>query len=199
MAESPKIERIPALILASPEAKLKIAALTVLDRSVVALHRGGAGPITIVCEDEVPSLKRAKALRISVDVVKETPEFVGRVLVAQGNVLVQAVDVKRCLEAGGRLISGQKLLPVGVTTAPNESGTPEKTLAGAKAVEAKGVARVIENQTDAREAERALWATMWSSSDGFVDTLFNRPVGRVLSKVLIFTPISPNMVSIASI
>ena len=198
MAEPPQTEKIPALIFASPEAGLRIAALTVLDRLIVALHRGGAGPITIVAEAELPPLKRAKALRIPFEVAKQPPRIAGRVLLAQGNVLVQAPDVRHCLAVGGRLRSRAKLLPIGVA-AHDHLSSLEKALAGANQIDAQGVARTIENQSDAREAERALWATMWSSSDGFVDKFFNRPVGRFLSKLLIFTPVSPNMISIASI
>ena len=44
-----------------------------------------------------------------------------------------------------------------------------------------------------------LWASLTSASDGFVDKVFNRPCGRPLSKLLIHTPVSPNMVSVASI
>jgi phosphatidylglycerophosphate synthase len=198
MAAPPQTEKIPALVFASPEAGLKIAALTVLDRLIVALHRGGAGPITIVSETELPPLKRAKALRIPFEVAKKAPPTATKLLLARGNILVQTPDVRRCLAAGGTLQSGQKLLPLGIAAYDGFSPL-EKTLADAKPVEAQGVARIVENQTDARAAERALWATMWSSADGFVDKVFNRPVGRFLSKLLIFTPISPNMISIASI
>jgi phosphatidylglycerophosphate synthase len=66
-------------------------------------------------------------------------------------------------------------------------------------IEASGVARIVDDTASARLAARELWASMTSSADGFIDRIFNRPLGRFLSKVLIHTPISPNMVSIASI
>ncbi|HKS36623.1 MAG TPA: CDP-alcohol phosphatidyltransferase family protein, partial [Verrucomicrobiae bacterium] len=64
---------------------------------------------------------------------------------------------------------------------------------------AKGVASAIRDAESARAAERALWASLTSSTDGFVDRHFNRPVGRSLSKLLVHTPVSPNAVSLASI
>jgi phosphatidylglycerophosphate synthase len=49
-----------------------------------------------------------------------------------------------------------------------------------------------------REAERRLWSSLTSNTDGIVDRFLNRPLGRYLSKILIHTPFSPNQVSIVS-
>jgi phosphatidylglycerophosphate synthase len=51
---------------------------------------------------------------------------------------------------------------------------------------------------ETRQAERVLWASLQSSSDGTVDKYFNRPCGRPLSRLLIHTPVTPNQVSVAS-
>ena len=210
MGEPPKIEKIPALVFSSKNAGLKIATLTVLDRLVVAMARGGVGPITILTEDPVPELKRTKGLGISVQVVNTVSRIEGRVLVAEANVLVQAADVKRCLETGGRLVQREALLPLGVVkdggsiegrlcAVDRPSDSVERLLAGTPRIEASGVARLITAAGEAKSAERELWATMTSSADGLVDRVFNRPSGRFLSKVLINTPVTPNIVSIASI
>lgn len=45
-------------------------------------------------------------------------------------------------------------------------------------------------------AEDELWETMGSSTDGLVDTYFNRPAGRVLSRLLVHTSVTPNQVSV---
>jgi phosphatidylglycerophosphate synthase len=215
-AEQSKTEKVPAIIFAGREAGLKIAALTVLDRLVVAIHRAGAGSITIVTENPLPELKRAKAWKIPFTVSKVIPQVSGRVLLAEANLLVQPVDVQRCLDGTGRLVGKeqggiQELLQLGVVAVEGRSVLQGK--AGARAsefpvemmfsasdrpVQASGIARSVE-EASIKEVERALWATMWSSSDGLIDRVFNRPVGRFLSKVLIHTPVSPNMVSIASI
>ena len=198
----PKMTRkIPAIIFLHPQSALKIASLTVLDRLVVAIHRGGAGPITVVGEGPVPELKRANALGIPVQTLRSMPGIEGSILVADGNILVQAADVRRCLESRSRLLSNGAGLPIAVVPSTSFAGASsfpialEKTLG----IEKQGVARVITNNADAREAECDLWASLTSSSDGFVDRRFNRPVGRFLSKALIFTSISPNAVSISSI
>jgi phosphatidylglycerophosphate synthase len=199
---------IPAIIFANAESGLKIAALTVLDRLVVAIHRGGAGPITIVTDAALPEMKRAKALGIQIQVAHDLPQIEGKVLVARGNVLVQTADVSRCLQICGALVQKKQSVGIGILGTEELAAAIgssrllndlDAALARVPTVDANGVACVVRSSAEAKAAERALWATMTSSSDGFVDKVFNRPVGRFLSKVLIHTPVSPNMVSIASI
>jgi phosphatidylglycerophosphate synthase len=217
MAEQPKIEKIPALIFAAKGSALKVVALTVLDRLVVAVHRAGAGPITIVTEEpSLPELKRTNALAIPVEVVGKVPQLEGRVLLARGDLLVQAPDVRRCLQAGGTLVAREKdgireLLQVGVVDGNRSLFMSQKAFSASEfpleivlsprepIIEAMGVARIVDVPHAARQATRELWASMKSTADGLVDRFFNRPVGRYLSKAVIHTPISPNMVSIASI
>lgn len=57
----------------------------------------------------------------------------------------------------------------------------------------------VTDEASAREAEHRLWRSLGSTADGLVDRYFNRPVGRPLSKLLVHTPISPNVVSLVSI
>lgn len=219
MRQSSKIEPIPALIFASKAAPLRIAGLTLLDRLVVAVHRSGAAPITIVTEDPLPELERTRALGIFVEVAGTVPRVDGPVLVAEANLLVQPADVRRCLEARGRLVAKRRngiteQLQIGVSDEREGSGGSlrakyggrpasefkvETLLQHRQIIEASGVARVVDERLAAREATRALWSSMSSSADGFVDRVFNRPMGRFLSKMLIHTPVSPNMISIASI
>jgi phosphatidylglycerophosphate synthase len=56
----------------------------------------------------------------------------------------------------------------------------------------------VESRESAVAMERRLWASLGSSSDGVVDTYFNRPLGRFLSKILIHTPVTPNQVTVVS-
>ena len=98
MPEPGKTGNIPAIIFAGKAAGLKIAALTILDRVIVAVHRAGAGPITIVTEEALPALKRTRAWKIPYTVSPVVPEFSGRVLLAEANLLVQPADVKKCLD-----------------------------------------------------------------------------------------------------
>jgi len=185
------------ILLCDPEnGSRRIAALTLLDRLVVAAHRGGGENIAIVCEGEAPALTRSKALGIETAVVSKPPPLSGKTLLIETACLVQARDVERLIEAGeGRLAAAdQRDLPVGIVTDyKGPVGREQKRMA------AEGVAGPVIDADSARQAERALWASLGSSTDGMVDTWFNRPLGRLLSKILIHTPVSPNQVSVFAI
>jgi phosphatidylglycerophosphate synthase len=161
--------------------------MTVLDRLVVSAHRAGCDPIYIVA-DEAPPLRRAQALGIQPIIVAAPPEITGAALLITGGVLVEVRDLERVIDRGGQLVRPDGV-PLPVTMAGSDSS----------AVIAQGVAALANDAASVREAERQLWASLTSSSDGVVDTYFNRPVGRFLSKALVHTPISPNQVSVVSI
>lgn len=58
---------------------------------------------------------------------------------------------------------------------------------------------LVVDETSRRQAEDALWKSLRSASDGWVDRCFNRPVGRLLSKLLVHTPVTANQISAVSI
>lgn len=191
--------RLPALIFCDEStAGLKIAALTLLDRLIVAIHRAGASPITVVSKQSLPPLLRTSALGIKLQFAAEPPVRHHPTLVAGTGLLVQTADVRALLENGGRLATADgKLLPIGLL--PQAGSAWQKALDHLPARTAQGVAARIADAAAARAAQRTLWASLTSSADGLVDRVFNRPAGRFLSKVLIYTPVSPNAVSLASI
>ena len=189
----------PALIFFDePTRGLQIAALTLLDRLVVAVHRAGVSSITIVASSKPPELKRAPALGIPLEIVPRPPAPERATLVASSNLLVQAADVRTLLQQGGRLqtLTGASL-PIGLVS--SFGATWESELDRLPGCPAAGVACCVNDAGTARQAERALWASLTSSSDGLVDRVFNRPCGRIFSKILIHTPASPNAVSLGSI
>lgn len=190
--------RLPAVIFAPAEtSQIQVAGLTVLDRLIVTLHRAGAESITVVAEGALPSLKRATALGIPIKIGSERPQVDGPVLYAWARVLVQVVDVRRCMARGGSLTTADgHALPLGVTRQPCG---PVGFVWDGPSLPPQGVALGVIDQASARRAETALWASLTSASDGWVDKVFNRPCGRPLSRLLIHTPVSPNAVSIASI
>jgi hypothetical protein len=146
----------------------------------------------------LPELMRSRALGVAFELVRDTPPLNGPTLIATTGQLVQAGDVRAAKEARGRLVTTDgRPMPVGV--ASRWEGSVAASLESAPTLTATGVAKIVSNLADAQVAERALWASLNSSSDGFVDKWFNRPVGRPLSKLIIHTPITPNQVSVASI
>jgi len=190
------IVSVPAIFFCNPEhGGLRIAALTVLDRLLVTAHRAGCPTLTVVCDGEMPAIPRARALGLDPAVVRQPPKFTGPTLIASANLLVQREDVITLIKDGGRLITpDKKLLPIGM--ARKLDGTVAQTLQKSSRLISAGVARRVEDNFMAAMAEDELWETMGSSTDGLVDTYFNRPVGRVLSKLLIHTSVTPNQVSV---
>jgi phosphatidylglycerophosphate synthase len=170
-----------------------VASLTLLDRLVVAVHRAGAGPITVVAPGTPAQLERSTALGIPIQVIPSAPPSNGAMLVASSDLMVQSVDVEAVLKSGGRLAAGSELLPIGVLLA-GQAVSPS-ALAGLQPIQRRGVAFHVRDADAARRAERALWHALGGSSDGLVDTWFNRPLGRWLSKLLVRTSISPNAVT----
>lgn len=74
----------------------------------------------------------------------------------------------------------------------------EAALDGAAVVDgARFVDIVVEDESTRAEAERRLWASLESSADGLVDRWLNRPLGRIFSKLLVRTEVSPNQITVA--
>lgn len=190
---------LPAVVfLEAGRSDLRVAALTVLDRLLVALHRAGCPGITVVQAGPLPAAPRAAAWGIPISVVTVPPAMAGPVLVVRGEVLVQTADLKRVVASGGRLVGKEgEALPVGVVFGGLAEW--ERELSERVGVSAEGVARWVRNEAEAGEAARRLWASLTSASDGWVDRVFNRPVGRPLARWLSRTRVTPNQISVASI
>jgi 1L-myo-inositol 1-phosphate cytidylyltransferase / CDP-L-myo-inositol myo-inositolphosphotransferase len=120
------------------------------------------------------------------------------VMAAAGHVLATSDDIQRVREAGGRLVGkdGTKL-PLGVIH--HWSGTWRASLDQVQDVVACGPAARAVDSESASQAERLYWASLTSRSDGLVDRYFNRPVGRLFSRFLVCTSVTPNQVSVFSI
>jgi phosphatidylglycerophosphate synthase len=189
-----------AVIICEPEtAGLKIAGLPILDRLIVAAHRAGAKALVIVSSKPLPRLPRTTALNIGLRLVSEMPDINEPTLILSTRLLVQPADLKALMQNHGRLVGRDgTALPAGVLCEPLITAL-DKQLSYLPAVVAQGVAEPVTNVSSAASASHALWASLTSASDGFVDKHFNRPVGRFLfSKLLVHTPVSPNQVSIAA-
>lgn len=185
----------PVLIVCVPElGSLRIAAVSLLDRLLVAVQRAGAGPITVICRGHFPEVPRARVLGVEWDTAR-TPQVKGPTLLIEASALAQAGDLQRLIAHGGRLATSSKTpLPIGMAEAWR--GSVAESLKGRRRLVAEGAAVAVRDRLSAAVAEAALWDTMGSSTDGLVDRYFNRPVGRLFSRLLIHTPVSPNVVSV---
>jgi phosphatidylglycerophosphate synthase len=189
----------PAIILCDEEtAALKVAGLPILDRLIVAAHRAGAAQISVVSSKPLPRLPRTTALGISFRLVADMPDIEQPTLVLSTDLLVQAADLKALVRNRGRLIGRDGVpLPAGVITEPLVRDLEEQ-LCQLPEVVAQGVAESITGASSVSAASRALWGSLASPLDGVADKHFNRPVGRILSKLLVHTSVSPNQVSVAA-
>jgi phosphatidylglycerophosphate synthase len=190
---------IPAVLIADPgTAGLRVIALTLLDRLLVAAHRGGCYPITVVATGPLPDLRRTQALGIAFDVATQVPPLASGTLVANTRQLVLAGDIRQIATHGGRLVASDgTVLPAGrIESTPAGETDPWKNL---RPVKTLGVAHPVHDESSASAAGEALWASLNSSADGTVDRHFNRPVGRrLLSRWLVHTPITPNQISVGA-
>ena len=189
----------PAIILCDDEtAALKITGLPILDRLIVAVHRAGVAQISVVSLKPLPLMPRTTALGIGFRLVADMPDIEQPTLVLSSGLLVQAADLKALVRNRGRLIGRDGVpLPAGVITEPLVRGLEEQ-LCQLPAVVAQGVAEPITGALSVSAASRALWGSLASPLDGVVDKYFNRPVGRILTKQLVHTSVSPNQVSVAA-
>ena len=186
----------PALLIAdNPACERTLATLTVLDRLVIATHKAGAKTITIVHSGEPPSLTRTNALEIAVNLTESIPALHEPTLLLAGNLAVQETDLARVINKQGRLYApNREALPCGV--AMEWDSNLETTLAAHPKIEAHGVSTMVKDGLSAIQAEDALWDTMGRETDSVIDHNFNRPVGRIMSKALIHTSVSPNAISV---
>jgi phosphatidylglycerophosphate synthase len=117
--------------------------------------------------------------------------------VLRTNALVERADLERLGDQHGRLISpGHGPLPAGIV--PLGKGDPEAVLEDLPPHTTVGVAGIVNDRASARAMENALWKSLTSSSDGWVDRVFNRPVGRPLARLLIRTPVTPNAITLSA-
>ena len=182
------MNKVPAVLVCDGRTgSLDIAGVTVLDRMVIAAHRAGCAAIFVVSDFE-PRLARTHELGLQPAFVEKPPSLEAPALLIERGILVDERDLSRVIDANGQLsLADGSLLPVRMTTT-----NPQPVVA-------LGVAQPVKDEASAREAERKLWASLGSSADGLVDKFFNRPCGRVLSKILVHTSLSPNAVSLVSI
>jgi phosphatidylglycerophosphate synthase len=192
-----------AIVFSDPE-ETRIASLTVQDRLVVSLSRTGVKRI-IMIGDIRPRLARSAQMGLQVEHALRPPPGLGKVLVASGNVLVTATDLQQVIEQDGWLTTeGGQPLPLGVIDGNSlELAVLHKQMANGQwprtkpEVRARDFAALI-TRDSAGAIEQAYWRSLTSSSDGWVDRNFNRPVGRLLSRKLVHGFVTPNQVSLVS-
>jgi phosphatidylglycerophosphate synthase len=176
---------------------LMVAGLSVLDRLAVCLSRAGIRRVVVVGGASAVLL-RSEALGVGLQRMDTMPALSGPALWAQGNVLASEADLRSVIRGCGRLVSNDgRRLPLGVVENAGEDWHTE--LDQVHAVRAEAPAGVVTDEETARQLERDYWESLTSSTDGWVDRRFNRPLGRGISKTLVATAVTPNQVSVLAI
>ena len=175
----------------------KIAGLNVLDRLIITFNRSGFSRIILVAPSK-QLLPRSTAMNITVEHFTQFPVECEQAVVAAANLLAMPEDIRHVQECSGRLVTQDgKKLPLGAVTRPSNDW--QKALDRCPDVIANGPAECLVDAESTRHAERLYWASLTSSSDGLVDRYFNRPAGRILSRMLVHTEITPNQVSVIAV
>ena len=188
-----------AYILYRPkESEFRIAGISLLDRQLITLHRAGLGPITVITPDSVPSPPRAQSLSIPIRIAPHLPTERHPCVVVDGNVFFEQNDlvalgdnVDGIAAADGSRIDALFLDSPSEWAAQSEAdGIPSKV---------KSRARNLNSAAEASEIGSRLLKATTSASDGIVDRFFNRPVSRLITRKLLETNASPNIVSLVAI
>lgn len=178
-----------AIVLDDHGARLELGGLTLLERMVVMLHRAGCSPLLIAGEQPLPRWRRLQALGIH-PAHRAQPPAGTEAIVASGALFVLPGDVARTIAACGRLVDAEgRPLPLGLQQAAPARTPPP-------AIRAHGPAFLVQDEAARRRADKALWESLRSDADGFVDRWLNRPLGRPLSRLLVHTEVSPNLVTV---
>lgn len=191
---------LDAIILADdPLASVRIAGLTARERAARSAKKAGATRILVLdgARDEVTSWRNgstAPLLVIRADQLVHTPlvaPLVGAMPTGDDVVIAvgpDGVDGGAYLAAGASANKAVAAIAKGENTAAFADG--------AKHVEHGAIARhAIATPEDRAGAQELLYRLMIKPQDNVITRYVFRPVARRLSKVLVHTPITPNMLT----
>jgi phosphatidylglycerophosphate synthase len=183
-----------AALIDGPQARRKVAGVSLLERMAVALHRGGAREIVIVGDDQPPSFRRLHSFPIELKTIPsgQAPSLFGQgeIAVADGALFAFPADVRRVLAERGRLVDGAGR---GLALEVRRAGVPDSVV---PPVAASRPAFLVDDDAALARAERELWDGLESPSDGLLDRWINRPLSRYLTRFLVHTPVTPNAITV---
>ena len=190
---------LPAVLIHDrPGGCLRVAGLSVLERLIVAAHRAGFHPIRVIATVPLPRFRRLAQLGVTWERLEAVPPVTEDTLVASSDVLVTVHDLRNLQNRPGVLQSPSgEGLPVGILS--SGSAPDAVRFDDVPPVPAGPVCSRVSDEPSRKAAESALWRSLRSATDGWVDRHLNRPLGRWLSRLLVHTPVSPNQVFLVSI
>ncbi len=197
--KSQKAARMAAFIIYRPaESELRVAGISLLDRQLIALHRAGCHPLTVITAKSVPSPLRTQQLKIPFQIAASLPSEAQPCLVLDGNAYVEQPDISALLRDSVS-IQSKDGSPVAIQKLDSPSHWSPSAESTSQAFKSKYRARNLNSDEESAALSTQLLKGTISSSDGLVDRFFNRPISRQITKRLLETSVSPNLISLGAI
>jgi len=208
-----------ALVRVTPESAIRIAGLSVLQRTVLALERAGIPSITLVCDThdespnvvprhpdtrlhrftpaEVPAFTDGDHLVLSRALVLDTAWVAAIAELGPSDTPVLAIDTPESRRGpaaiGAYLVAGHRTAEIRQLLTGEPLGA-ETERAFARAIVATGVCRPV-----GPDAETALLRSLRKKTDGFFAYWFDRRLSTAISRRLVRTGITPNQISVFTV
>ena len=208
-----------AIITAGADCGKKLLGLTLLERSVLSLHRAGVSDIRIAVADPAVKaeqiLSRSRALKrksIDVSLITKKPARLpaGNYILLSDNIVFDWKGAMELASAAKKAsaftdLAGSKVVEIVPQTAALKSikelfeGKTEKPgRTKGKVFPGWGCVRVSD-RASYRQARRELLVSMRKPTDGFVSRNFNRYVSLFLSRFFLVLRLTPNSISFGNL
>ncbi len=183
---------LDAIVLAeSPLSQVRIAGLSARERCVRVAKRVGAVRV-IVVEDrtQLAGVTSERVIVLRADQLVHTPLVASLVAVQSG----VAIAVENSTYAGALLANGAAASEILARLAAGASDS--ELVAGAQEIPAGAIARhAIGTHDERRAAHRMLYKILVKPQDNAITRYLYRPVSFPLTRLLAWTPITPNQIS----
>ena len=183
---------LDAIVLADdPLSRVRIAGLSVRERAVRIARRVGATRV-IVVEDraQLAGVTSARVLVIRADQLVHTP-LVAPLVASQAPL---AIAVQNSTYAGALVASGHAASEIIAQLAAGKQDS--ELIAGATEIPAGAIARhAIGTAGERRDAHKLLYKILVKPQDNAITRYLYRPVSFPLTRLLAWTPITPNQIS----
>jgi phosphatidylglycerophosphate synthase len=186
-----RVPELDAVVLAEdPLARVRIAGLTARERAVRVAKKVGAARVHVV--DSAESRQALATLDAGPVVVIRADQLVHTPLVAQlpNDRDAQSVDADGSYAGAFVAADGKRVL------AALASGTSDSELAAGDKIVHGDIARApIATPEQRRAAHRLLYKILVKPQDNAITRYLYRPVSFPLTRLLVWTPITPNQIS----
>ena len=191
----------------------KLLGLTLLGRLLRGLHRAGAPGVRVFIGGEPKAEPEAEPTSPTPVPRQELPPGLQRALQeAPAGLEVEMWSGALPQEKAGEALQGNRVYDLQAlqdwvgrlqheTSKPSESSEPSEPLSADTPRTAPPEGKAVDSKESLWRVQRSLWGAAGKSvaHDGLVAYYAGRPLGRLFSKVLVHTPVSPNAVTVASL